>query len=489
MRLAHGLCSRTAGRQLLCRIEAILIIAAVTAAPAIGADAPALRGFNAAIEDSSISGISSGGFMAVQFATAWSSVIKGVGVVAGGPFWCARADADDFLNGFTLPLLIAETRCTSGTPADLRSLVAKADEKAASGDIDSTGNLGHQKIYLFHGYNDAKVSRSVTDAAASFYRHYLGDAHHGNLFYQTALGAGHSLVVMEEPGASDLNGCKDNDSPYIDQCGYDQAGIILQHIYGALNPPNRGQLTGQIMPFSQSIYSRPHITGALSLRDTGYVFVPKDCEDGQRCRVHIALHGCNQDLGHIDSLFVERTGYNSWADTNRLVVLYPQTESSPFLPFNPDACWDWWSYVDHQDSYVTKSGSQIKAIKAMLDKLTSAAIQSSGPVAPGATPVSLGVVDTSDTAAALVWAAVPRATAYQVWRAPAGGDFALAGSVAGPSFGDAGLTPDSTYRWHVLAIVAGMAGPASTDIMATTRLRPERCNAPGTCPVRPGGRR
>ena len=45
----------------------------------------------------------------------------------------------------------------------------------------------------------------------------------------------------------------------------------------------------------------------------------------------------------------------------------PQTASSPYLPSNPQACWDWWSYVNHEDSYVTKSGSQIKTIKAMLD--------------------------------------------------------------------------------------------------------------------------
>jgi hypothetical protein len=190
-------------------------------------------------------------------------------------------------------------------------------------------------------------------------------------------------------------------------------------------------------------------------------------------------------------VFVDHTGYNSWADTNRLIVLYPQTDSIPFvpffpfLPFNPEACWDWWSYLDHQDRYVTKAGSQIEVIKAMLDKLTSAAVQSpAAPVASGAAPASFTVVDTSDTAAALVWAAVPGASAYQLWRAPAGGDFALAGSVAGPSFGDAGLTPGSTYHWHVSAIVGGMEGPASADITATTRLRPARCNAPGTCPVR-----
>ena len=51
----------------------------------------ALQSYNAAIGESSVSGISSGGFMAVQFGAAWSSIIKGVGVVAGGPFYCAQA--------------------------------------------------------------------------------------------------------------------------------------------------------------------------------------------------------------------------------------------------------------------------------------------------------------------------------------------------------------------------------------------------------------
>ena len=50
-----------------------------------------LSGYNADIRESSVSGISSGAFMAVQFGTAWSSVIRGVGVVAGGPYWCAKA--------------------------------------------------------------------------------------------------------------------------------------------------------------------------------------------------------------------------------------------------------------------------------------------------------------------------------------------------------------------------------------------------------------
>src|SRR5260370_39440924 len=68
---------------------AIVFGAAASAAGPARAEQPAkLSGYNADIGESSISGISSGAFMAVQFATAWASVIKGVGVVArGAPLW------------------------------------------------------------------------------------------------------------------------------------------------------------------------------------------------------------------------------------------------------------------------------------------------------------------------------------------------------------------------------------------------------------------
>jgi hypothetical protein len=52
------------------------------------------------------------------------------------------------------------------------------------------------------------------------------------------------LVVTQDAQANRVNACNANDSPYIDQCEYDQAGIILQHIYGVLNSPDRGQLKG-----------------------------------------------------------------------------------------------------------------------------------------------------------------------------------------------------------------------------------------------------
>jgi hypothetical protein len=58
-------------------------------------------------------------------------------------------------------------------------------------------------------------------------------------------------VIAQEPRKPALNDCKDNAVPFIDECGYDQAGVILQHIYGALNAPNRGPApTASLRPWA-----------------------------------------------------------------------------------------------------------------------------------------------------------------------------------------------------------------------------------------------
>jgi poly(3-hydroxybutyrate) depolymerase len=468
-------------------ILAAMAYAGLGAASAVAADPAALKGYNAAIGESSISGISSGAFMAVQFGTAWSSVITGVGVVAGGPYYCDEASLSDALTGFMGPIGRALGSCMKGPGSDLNAddFVKKADANAASGSIDSLDNLKRQRIYLFHGYNDAVVAKPVTDASAEFYRHYLGDANRSHLFYQTALGAGHSLVVQQD-GQADLNACNANTSPYIDQCGYDQAGIILQHIYGRLTPPNRGQLSGTVQRFDQSVYTGADIPDALSLGDSGYVFVPKDCADGAACRVHIALHGCAQDFGHIGQRYIDSTGYNAWADTNHLIVLYPQTKASSVAPANPQACWDWWSYINHSDDYVTKAGLQIKTIKAMLDALTSGmqAPAATGNVSP-ATP-SLSVIDTSDSGADLALDPVSGAATYRISRAGTDGAFAVVTETTGPSFADTGLAPQTTYRWHVAIVQNGVEGAVTAEVTATTRASPPACDTPGKCPVTAG---
>lgn len=445
-------------------------------APAGAQELTKLKAYNAPIAETSISGISSGAFMAVQFGVAWSSIITGVGVVAGGPYYCSRTTLmDNLASGGVGPIFAATGPCMSGPPGDLAPLFKEADSNAASGAIDALANLARQKIYLFHGFNDAVVAKSVVDATQAFYRRYDSAT---NLFYQSALGAGHSFVVNLQ-GEKKLDSCPANQAPYIDQCGYDQAGALLQQIYGALNPPVTGALSGKIESFAQSAYTGADIPSALSLADKGYVYVPADCEAGAACRLHVALHGCEQNAETIGNLFYEQAGYNRWADSNHIVVLYPQTTASLMLPFNPKGCWDWWGYVTFDDHYVTKNGKQIAAIKAMIDALTVAT-----PLAGDASGnFALVVNDISDSGASLAWTAAPGAEAYRVSRAGADGVFAPLADVSGLSFADSGLSATAAYSWRVAPLIAGAAQAPSNTVGATTLASPAPCAAPGSCPL------
>jgi poly(3-hydroxybutyrate) depolymerase len=69
--------------------------------------------------------------------------------------------------------------------------------------------------------------------------------------------------------------------------------------------------------------------------------------------------------------FVEGSGFARWADTNRLVILYPQVSESIF---NPKGCWDWWGYT--AEDYLTKEAPQIAAIWKMVERLAMGPAQS-----------------------------------------------------------------------------------------------------------------
>jgi poly(3-hydroxybutyrate) depolymerase len=68
----------------------------------------------------------------------------------------------------------------------------------------------------------------------------------------------------------------------------------------------------------------------------------------------------------VGQAFVRNAGYNRWADTNKIVVLYPQTGKGA-----TNGCWDWWGYDDA--NYAKKSAPQMKAIVAMMDRIGSGA--------------------------------------------------------------------------------------------------------------------
>jgi hypothetical protein len=313
-------------------------------APAVAADRlPALGADPAA---SSASGLSSGAFMAAQFHVAFSASLIGAGVVAGGPFACAEGSAQ-----------LALHRCmdTSSGPPDAARLLDIAARAAARGAIDDPSNLRRARLYIFGGSNDRTVAPPVVDSLVAFYRGAgVPDA---NVQVRRDIAAGHAFIVAEA-----ANPCSITAPPFINDCGYDQAGAILRHIYGPLRQPSAAP-QGRLVTFDQSEFlaeARAH-----GLDDAGFVYIPQACEAaGAGCRVHVAFHGCQQGREVLRELYATRTGYNRWADTNGLVILYPQAVRTPA---NPRDCWDWFAYDDA--AYYTKAGRQMAAVKAMLDRL------------------------------------------------------------------------------------------------------------------------
>jgi hypothetical protein len=99
-----------------------LLLASAVAGPVRATEA--LRADAADASGTSVSGLSSGAFMAVQFQVAYSAEVVGAGIVAGGPFYCSEGK-----------LALAVGRCmatTAGTP-DPAQLVAFARTAAAQG--------------------------------------------------------------------------------------------------------------------------------------------------------------------------------------------------------------------------------------------------------------------------------------------------------------------------------------------------------------------
>src|SRR5712671_5148010 len=326
----------------------------------------------------SVSGISSGAFLANQLHIAHSAGIVGAGMIAGGLYGCAAdsVSADGVLALASLAVGPCMSVPTLLRPVDFYAQLTA--ELAAKGWIDPPGNLTRSRVYLFTGQADKVVNSKTIELGASLY-HTLGVPASQVKFRDRDLpgaGAGHSWVTKNFGNACDANG-----KPFINDCRYDQAEELLQTIYGPLQPPAAAP-AGHIVVFDQTEFAPGKAAAANGLLDTGYLYVPKACEPGavRRCRLHVVLHGCLQSAEVLGDEFYTKIGVSEWADTNRIVVLYPQAHatsvselsSQDFLSLfntNPEGCWNWWGYAGDKH-FLTKQGVQVGAIWSMVQRVT-----------------------------------------------------------------------------------------------------------------------
>jgi poly(3-hydroxybutyrate) depolymerase len=330
------------GRSRCCGAALLAAFAFCVAPAALAADAlPRLRILPGSL---TVSGISAGGYMATQYQVAYSKDVIGAGVIGAGPWFCAQAS-----------ILRTLDECTKGGTIgpEIGPLVAALRAYAAAGLVDDPSWLAPDRVWLFHGSRDTTVGAAVVDSLLRFYRVFVPPE---RIRYETQVKAVHGFPTDGEGGGCDLAR-----SPWIYDCDYDAAGLMLQRLYDGLRDP-AGALRGELREFDQKRYA----TGGMlaSLADRGFLYVPAECAAGKPCRIHIAFHGCRQGSDFIGRSFARTAGYNRWADANRIVVLYPQVARSNFWPFNPRGCWDWWGYSGA--NYATRNGAQIASVRRML---------------------------------------------------------------------------------------------------------------------------
>jgi poly(3-hydroxybutyrate) depolymerase len=288
-----------------------------------------------------VSGVSAGGFMAVQLHVAHSDVFSGVGAVAAGPFLCAEAS-----------LVNARMRCMKTVLSmPVARLVRRTRELAQARMIAPVGGMADARVFLFAGEKDDVVAPAVVRSLAAYYSEFVTGP---GVVLRRHPQAGHGMVTQGAGGP-----CSASAAPYLNDCGLDLAGEMLSHLIPGLSAPGRPALDAHLLAFDQTPF---RLSPALD--DSGWIYLPAACRaggNGPPCRLHVALHGCRQSTREVGQRFVREAGYNRWAEQNGIVVLYPQTGKAP------NGCWDWWGYEG--PAYASRQGAQVQSIRRMVERL------------------------------------------------------------------------------------------------------------------------
>ncbi|MET9628349.1 PHB depolymerase family esterase [Lentzea sp. NPDC006480] len=303
-----------------------------------------------------VSGLSSGGFLANQLHVAYSSIFQGAGIFSAGAYDCAQNSVN------TAQFACMDTFQARKTPAQLEELTRS---RATQGTVDPPQNLSGDPVWLFHGTADETVDPAVNDDLATYYRDFGARA-----AYNNTSAAGHAWVSPIGP-----NSCGSTSSPYVNNCGTaDPVKEMLGHLFGQVNPA-ASTLSGKFVQFDQSGYVPGGNAAAVSMGREGFAYVPRACESGP-CKLMVTLHGCYQYYGLVGNALMDKGYLNEYADTNNMIVLYPQATT---MTGNPRGCWDWWGYQSAQ--YALKTGPQMTAIVNMVKAMTTGQ-----PTTPPTTP-------------------------------------------------------------------------------------------------------
>lgn len=328
----------------------LIAVSALVAAPAAEAAVPPVAGELKPYSVNGVysAGISSGGYMATQLHVAYSSTFDGSAAFASGPNYCAQNDLNKALNA-----------CMEVyQDLQLNKLEQTTRDWSAQGAIDNATGLNGDPVYIFSGSSDSTVERPVATALNDYYRRFGA-----NVLYNKSTNAGHAWISPLGP-----NTCTATATPWINNCGIDAEREFLGHLLGSVNAPATAP-GGSLIRFDQNKYAPGGAAKPISMDEKGFVYVPANCANGAVCKVMVTLHGCKQGYSYqgFGTQFIDKAYLNEYADTNNLIVLYPQAIATTTLD-NPNGCWNWWGYLG-DPSYARHGGKQIETIMGMVKAL------------------------------------------------------------------------------------------------------------------------
>jgi len=293
-----------------------------------------------------VGGVSSGGLMAVQAHIAFSDTIVGAGIIAGGPYYCARAD-----------ILWAGLIMVDPTLIDIDHLYTVMAEAEKKGLIAPTHNLAKSRTWLFHGSKDTVVKELIMQKLAEQYAHFQSS--YSQIYTEWAVPAEHSMVTDNYGQA-----CGKLASPFINNCNYSAAGEMLSFMYNVTLNPRLPLNQSNIITIDQLSFMPDNKTAKEhGLYPMAMAYVPTSCQiPHAKCTLHVAYHGCLTSIPDVGDVVYLHAGLNEWAESNNFIILYPQAVANLV---NPMACWDWWGYSGAD--YAFNTGVQLSTVKNMID--------------------------------------------------------------------------------------------------------------------------
>ncbi|MCP4108787.1 MAG: hypothetical protein GY749_25120 [Desulfobacteraceae bacterium] len=390
----------------LCRFFSVFCLLChlvINTTTALGSGLPS---FNVDEKKISVSGLSSGAFMAVQMHVAFSKTFTGAGIIAGGPYFCAKHDEIKEVN----------SRCLQGKGLNYEDFIKETLVQAGKNTIDKPEYMKTDRVYLFSQNADSKnhdqiVAPAVMDALNQYYMKFVDTVNilydnklpgkpdnyyvaHGmptnNLFFANTDPATHKPIDNCAPDYI-FNGVTFphmGDDPWIYYCNFSLPAYMLNHIFGYDLAPPAEKADGFMFQFDQLDFA-DGIDSVEELNNhgigtNGYLYVPKACAKGTECSLHVALHGCEQfpEWHYLNDPSKPRFGdrfydhiFNKIAEANNIIMLYPQAHNigtNLVSGVNPKGCWEFWGFRNIKgdiNNYYLKSGRQMAMIKKMIDQV------------------------------------------------------------------------------------------------------------------------